>query len=317
MPSVTVALLGSRELGRELGKRGTQSDLTLYDSVRDGHVATYIEPTQFPEKLAPLLYAIAMSERALFVVPALNREVAEIAATLDLFPRAVDLVAGPGVGPEELDRAFQGLSIAAAPRHPQDPPHLRALVESWQTDHREGATQIWIDHAFPVKGVGAVALGVVRQGTVRSHDRLRLYPTDRSVEIRSIQVHDVDVPDAPTGARVGLALKGIEASELARGQVLAPDGTLAVAVDLSGTRWRRGRYARGELESGSAVHLSVGLQFVPARLGVVSADAVELRADRPLAFEPGSPGYLADLSVGTGPRVLGSVRIAPAVAKKD
>lgn len=304
---ITVAAVGSRELAKELGKKGTQSDVTLYNSVADGHARTVVEPSQFPEKFPPLLFALAMADRAVFHVPQLNREVAETAATLEMFDLPVTVLLGPSVGEEEFRRALRGSPLATLPLATYDPVHLRSEVDGWSVPTRPGPVQVPIDHAFPVKGVGAVALGVVRQGTVEAHARLRLYPTDHEVEVRSLQVHDVDVRSAETGERVGLALKGVEAEVLQRGQLLAPAGTVPVATAVAGTL-ERSRYYRGTLAVGLQLQLLVGLSLVPARITRLDGDRVDLTTDRAIALPEKVPKVLADLSPVSGPRIVGRVR---------
>jgi selenocysteine-specific translation elongation factor len=305
MAAVTVALVGSKDLGRELGKKGTSSDVTLYNSVREGHATTVIEPTQFPEKFPPLLFALAMGDRIILHVPALTKEVAEAAATVDLFDAPVLQVLGEGVGVEELRKAFRGTRLETSPAVTLDLPKLRETVEGWRAEPRPGPVVVRIDHAFPVKGVGAVALGVVGRGVVHAHERLRLYPEEKEVEVRSIQVHDVEVREAGAGERVGLALKGVEAEELSRGQTLAPADSLTVASELAGTDWRVCRYYRGKPAAGQSLHVLVGLQFVPARLEAIDGGSVRLRPDRPVGFADGDPIHVADLSAVTGPRIVG------------
>lgn len=309
--SVTVAVLGAKEIAQELGKKGTQSDLTLYNAVRDGHAATLVEPTQFPEKLAPLLAALGMADRIVFVVPALNREVAETAAAIDLVETPVEISLGDGVGEAEVRRAFRGTRLLEAPIGPFDPPRLRERIDGWTVAPVEGPVEVRIDHAFPVRGVGPVALGVVRRGTLTAHERLRLYPTDRPVEVRSIQVHDVEVRTAATGERVGVALKGVEADELTRGQTLAPEGSLTVADALAARLERPCPYYRGHAGEGASLHLLVGLQFVPVRVTAWGPPSVGLTTDRPVAFPKGAAGLLADLAGGPGPRLVGRIRIDP------
>ncbi len=51
--AVTVAVVGAPGVATELGKKGSSSDVTLYNSVHDGHAVTIVEPTQFPERLPP------------------------------------------------------------------------------------------------------------------------------------------------------------------------------------------------------------------------------------------------------------------------
>lgn len=311
--AVTIALLGaSEELARSLGKRGTQSDLTLYNAVRDGHAATLVAPAQFPEKLAPLLYALAMSDRALLIVEALDRAVAETISTLEVFGPPVTIVRGPAVGAEELKRATKGSPLESAPELPLEIPPLKEWVDAGTGVVRPGPVRVRIDHAFPVTGVGAVALGLIAQGRLEAHAKLRLYPTDRTVEVRSIQVHDADVDQAEGGARVGVALRGVDAEELARGQVLAPPDSLRVGTDLIGRELRRNRYYRGELHPGEPVNLLVGLQWVAGRIGSIGSSEVRVTTDRPVAFDPEDRFVVADLDVVHGPRTALSAAVAPA-----
>ena len=303
--SVTVAIVGGPGIAPELGKKGTASDVALYNSVHDEHAATLVEPVQFPEKLPPLLVALGMADQCLLVIPELTRAVAETIAVVELTDLPVTVVTGPAVGDAELARALRGSRLESAPRASLDYPALRGRIEGWSAPHRDGAVAVSIDHAFPVQGVGTVALGVVRRGTLHAHDRLRLWPTPKEVDVRSIQVHDADRREATCGERVGVALKGVDADEISRGELLAPPGSLSEGVALSGGGWTRCRYYRGDAGPGARLNAAIGLQIVPVAVEELSESAVRLTADRPVAWEPGSPGYLLDLSVPAGPRIVG------------
>jgi len=302
---VTVAVVGAPEVAKELGKKGTASDVTLFNSVTEGHATTLVEPTQFPEKFASLLTALAMADQVLLVVTELTRPVAETIATVDLADAPTTVVVGPGVGEAELSRVLKGGRLESAPTTALDLPKLRELIEGWRAPEVEGPVFVPIDHYFPVKGVGAVALGVVRRGTLRAHDRLRLWPTPKMVEIRSLQVHDIDRKEAACGERVGIALKGVDADELARGQVLAPETALAEGPEVAGTSFQKCRYYRGDAGVGASVHLALGLQVVPAEIAELGPAVVRVTADRPVARVAGTPAFLVDLSVPTGPRLIG------------
>lgn len=306
---VTVAVVGAPEVAKELGKKGTASDLTLFNTVHDDAAITLVEPTQFPEKFPPLLTALAMADHCLLVVSELSRPVAETIATVEMVDLPTTVVLGPSVGDPEVTRALKGGRLADAPRSPLDLPHLRELVDGLVARPSEGAVRVAIDHAFPVKGVGAVALGVVRRGVLRAHDRLRLYPTPKSVEVRSLQVHDIDRKEANAGERVGVALRGVEADELSRGQVLAPDGSSAVGSAVVLGPVARCRYYRGDAGPGAQLHLSLGLQVVPATLDAADAETARVTTDRPVVGEPGDVGYLLDLSVPAGPRLFGRAAV--------
>jgi selenocysteine-specific translation elongation factor len=313
--AVTVAVVGAPDVAKELGKKGTVSDLTLFHTVHDDVAVTLVEPTQFPDKLAPLPQAVAMADQCLLAIVELNRTVAETIAFLDLAEVPTTVVVGPAIGDADLDRVLKGSRLAAAPRVPLDFPHLRALIEGWRASTVDGPVEVPIDHAFPVKGVGAVALGVVRRGTLRAHERLHVYPTEKEVEVRSIQVHDVDRKEAACGERVGIAVRGLDADELARGQVLAPAGTLHAAPTLSGGALVRCRYYRGDAGPGAQLHLSVGLTVVPATLDRADAGGTRVTADRPVAAGArDGHAFLLDLSVPAGPRILGRFAVAPGAA---
>ena len=302
---VTVAVVGAPDIAKELGKKGTASDLTLFNTVHDDLAVTLVEPTQFPEKFPPLLNSLAMADHCLLVVSELNRPIAETIATVELTEVPTVVVLGPAVGEPEVARALKGGRLASAPRVPLDLPKLRDLVERWRATREEGPVRVPIDHAFPVKGVGAVALGVVRRGTLRAHDRLRLYPSPKVVEVRSVQVHDVDRQQAETGERVGLALKGAEADELYRGQTLAPEGSLSAGALLSLGALERCRYYRGDAGPGAQLQLSLGLQVVPATLESIDPSITRVAADRLVVGTASDRAYLLDLSVPVGPRLMG------------
>ena len=308
---VTVAVVGAREVAKELGKKGTVSDVTLFNTVRDEHATTLVEPTQFPDKFTPLLTALSMADRCLLVVDELTRPIAETIATVDVVDLPTTVVMGPAVGEAELVRALKGSRLEAAERRTLDLPHLRELLDGWTAPLVDGPVLTPIDHAFPVKGVGAVALGVVRRGTLRAHEKLRLWPTPKVVEIRSIQVHDIDRKDAGCGERVGVALRGVEADEISRGQVLAPEGSLREGSGLTGGPMVKCRYYRGDARAGAQLNIVVGLQTVPASLDASSADGVTMTPDRPVAYAPGMPAYVLDLSVPAGPRIVGRFELGP------
>jgi selenocysteine-specific translation elongation factor len=302
---VTVAVVGAGDVAKDLGKKGTASDLTLFNTVHDGHAVTLVEPTQFPDKFTPLITALSMADHCLLVVNELTRPVAETIATVDVVDIPTTIVLGSAVGEGELLRALKGSHLEHAERRPLDLPLLRELVEGWTAPVVEGPVLAPIDHAFPVKGVGVVALGVVRRGTLRVHEPLRLWPSAKTVEVRSIQVHDVDRKEASCGERVGVALRGVEADEISRGEVLAPEGSLRAETTLTGTAFSKCRYYRGDARPGAQLNVVVGLQSAPASLDDLTPTKVVMSADRPIAYAPGMPAFVLDLSVPTGPRIVG------------
>ncbi|EQD43290.1 elongation factor Tu domain 2 protein, partial [mine drainage metagenome] len=223
-----------------------------------------------------------------------------------------EVVLGPAVGESEVARLLKGGRLESAPRRPLDPVPLREALAGWNAVDRPGPPLAVIDHAFPVKGVGTVALGLVRQGTLRAHEKFRLWPGTKEVEVRSIQVHDVDRKDAGCGERVGLALKGVEPDEVPRGSIVAPPDALLAGARLAAAPLDKCRYYRGDLIEGAHLHLAVGLQIVPVVIARAAAGGATLETDRPVAFAAGAPALLIDLSAPVGPRIAGRTTLSGA-----
>src|SRR3989337_1845832 len=72
MGNLTVAVLGAQGYGDSLGKKGTSTDITLYNLKRGDDTVTFVEPTRYPERLAPLFYATSLAKKAIVVVEELN-----------------------------------------------------------------------------------------------------------------------------------------------------------------------------------------------------------------------------------------------------
>jgi selenocysteine-specific translation elongation factor len=108
-------------------------------------------------------------------------------------------------------------------------------------------------------------LGVVMQGTVNAKDKMTAYPTRKPLEIRSIQMHDVDVKSAPNGARVGLALKGIQSKDIDRGHVLSLEEIVSENLKI---KCKLSPFSKG-FNTGSMLHVFVGLQSSPMRVNSI------------------------------------------------
>jgi selenocysteine-specific translation elongation factor len=87
----------------------------------------------------------------------------------------------------------------------------------------DGPVIIPIDHGFDVKGVGTVVLGVVKQGSVKVYDQLKIMPSGKDIFVKSIQMHEDPVDESNSPARVGLAVKGMTAEQITREDILCPE----------------------------------------------------------------------------------------------
>ena len=312
MPAVTLGVLGNLEYARELGKKSTESDVQLVTFKEgDTHVSMVV-PFRHPEKVHPLCYAVNSADAILLVVKEVNRDLGEsiVAAAAAGVSRGL-IVLQNYVQPEQIAPLLKGTSLAGIPITTDDKPaNVRQKLIELATPAREGPVRIPIDHHFNVKGIGAVVLGFVKQGVAKKHDVLRAYPSAKTAQVRSIQVHDVDVNDAHTGDHVGLALKNIENEDLDRGQVLAPEGTLnvaeagkSIALKCSVTP-----FFKPGIKNEAVYHLALGWQMVSVRakndLGPGKEGAVTFELSAPLAYAPGERAVIVNLD-NANQRVVG------------
>jgi selenocysteine-specific elongation factor len=138
-----------------------------------------------------------------------------------------------------------------------------------------------IDRAFAMRGFGTVVTGTLVSGTVRVDQDVELHPARQRVRVRGIQVHGAAVENAIAGQRTALNLAGIDASELARGMVLAEAGRFQATsrIDCAFQLLPSAK----PLKHRAPVHFHAGA-------AVVEAEIRRLDGNEPLA--PGSREYV-------------------------
>lgn len=305
MGNLNVAAVGTLGYAKELGKKGTVSDITIYDIKKGQDTVSILEPSKYPDRISSLYFCVNMADMALVVVDEINAALGETILMLDC-ARVMRgaLVLRNYLTAERIAPLIKDTVLTNYEQVPDDPIQLRELLLNEAAKvkpHAEGKGVVPIDHHFNVKGVGTVILGHVVKGAVRRHDPLKALPTDRTVLVRSIQKHDDDFDIAYKGDRVGLALKGIETEELDRGHVLTNDPDVKTTSELSG-RLDMVRYWQSPLKEGMVLHIGHWMQFLPCRVTSVGGEArapqVTLSLERPLIYGQGSRAVLHYLEGG-------------------
>jgi len=306
MGNLTVAVIAPNDYAKDLGKKGTASDITLYDLKQGADTVTLVEPTKYPERLAPLFFSVSLADRALVVVDAINAQLGECMVMLQCAGVAKGyIVLRNYLVPEQLAPLTKGTVLEGYQFIEDDKTAIRLMLlkeaaEAGTEDARPGAVPI--DHFFNVKGVGTVILGHVAYGTVRKHDELKALPTTRSTQVRSIQKHDDDYDEATRGDRVGLALKNIDVEELDRGYVLTADPDIRTTSEVTAAA-QLVDFWKHPLKEGMVFHLGHWMQFIPARITAVQDGegkhpTVTLSLEKPVVHPAGSRAVLMYLEGG-------------------
>lgn len=312
MPAVTLAVLGNLDYAKDLGKKSTESDVQLMTFKEGDTNVSMVVPFRHPEKIHPLCYAVNSADAVLIVVKQMDRDLGEsiLAAAAAGHTKGL-IVLQNYVQPEQVAPLLKNTSLAGIPMTTDDKPAtVRQKIAELAVAPKDGPVRIPIDHHFNVKGIGAVVLGFVGQGIVKKHDTLRCYPSVKTAQVRSIQVHDVDVNEAKTGDHVGLALKNIENDDMDRGNILAPDGTLSVADTGTSLTLKVSvtPFFKPGIKNDGVYHLAHGWQMANCRakgdLAAGKEGAVTFELAKPLAYAPGDRVVLVNLD-NANQRIVG------------
>ena len=316
MGNITVALLGSLEYGGSLAKKGTATDITLYDLKKGEYTITLIEPTRYPERLAPLFYACALATKAIVVVDELNATFGEELVML----QCSDIKSGffilrNYIPKEKILPLIKGTSIENFEFINDDPNLIREKLLAEAAQQKPPAETnvgtVPVDHAFNVKGVGVVILGIVVNGTVQKHATLNVLPGAKTAQVRSIQKHDDDFDVATEGDRVGFALKNVEVEDVDRGVVLTNDPSVKTSSKIQ-TGASLVKYWQTPIKEGMVMHVGHWTQFITAKVEAVSDTAdpkkptLTLALDKPLVYRPNDKAVLMYLE-GTKLRIAGTL----------
>lgn len=280
MKSINYTLLGDESIAKDFGKKGTATDLTIYDKKETGTVKTWTIPTGFPDKIQPLLQAINMGEYVVFHVSKLDKFTGEQIVALDVLGKTKGIVTHSyEVDGEKLKTMIKGTVVEQYKM--VDLADLKKEMDALEPVSQEGALRIPIDHCFDVKGVGTVILGKVAQGAVKAYDKLKLLPKGDEVLVKSIQMHDDPVEEATSPARVGLAVKGIVSDDVQRGDQLTIGDGVTVSQDIA-LDYVQNKFFKDKIAEGQTFTVNIGLQARAAK--IVSLSPMKLSLNKPAAF---------------------------------
>jgi selenocysteine-specific translation elongation factor len=318
MANLNVAILGALDYAKDLGKKGTTSDLSFYNLKKGEDTVTLIEPTRYPERLAPLFYAVSLAKKAILIVDQITPTFGECVIMLDCAGLKDGLVILRNyLSRDQIAPLIKGTVVEGYEFVEDDKNFIRErlLEEAAKMvapcDSETGTMPV--DHFFNVRGIGTVVLGSVAEGAIKKHDELMVLPGNKTVLVRSIQKHDEDFDCAGVGDRTGIALKGVEVDDLDRGTILTNDKSIKSTSSLL-AKAEIVKYWPSPLKEGMVLHIGHWMQFVPARVEGVKAEGdwhrpeLMLKLDKMLVYRPGARAVLT-YPEGGKLRVVGAIEL--------
>ena len=302
--SINFVVLGKQDIASEFGKKGTESDLTLYDRKESDIIKTWVIPNGFPEKIQPLFQAINLAEYVIFHVDKLDKFTGEQIIALDSLKKEKGILSHTfDVDESKLNMMIKGTVVENYARVDQD--KIKEEMNTLEPITNNNPAELLIDHCFDVKGVGTVILGKVSNGTIKQYDNLKLYPHNIDVLIKSIQMHDDPVPESVCPARVGLAVKGAKPDEVGRGDVISVENAVDIKTEIE-LDFEKSPFYKSEIAENQGCLVNIGLQIKAAKFSSITP--LKLTFEKPIVCKKNDIAVILKPE-STTIRILGSGKI--------
>jgi elongation factor 1-alpha len=82
--------------------------------------------------------------------------------------------------------------------------------------------RIPIQDAYTISGIGTVPVGRVETGVMKPGDKVTFMPSGATGEVKSIEMHHEEIPEATPGDNIGFNVRGVGKKDVRRGDVLGP-----------------------------------------------------------------------------------------------
>ena len=148
-----------------------------------------------------------------------------------------------------------------------------------------------VDRVFTISGFGTVVTGTLMEGSISVGDEMMVYPSEKPVKVRNIQVHNQQAEAAYAGQRTAINAGGMKKEELERGSVLACSGSMETTMMLDVSLKLFDDIDRAVLNN-SRVHFYCGSSQVLGKVVLLDRDVAEkgervyaqIRTEEPVAF---------------------------------
>ncbi len=122
--------------------------------------------------------------------------------------------------------AFEGDNIAEASENTpwyDGETLLEALNELPEPEPPTDAPlRLPIQDVYTISGIGTVPVGRIETGTMHPGDMVSFQPSDVGGEVKTVEMHHEEVPEAGPGDNVGFNVRGVGQDDIRRGDVCGP-----------------------------------------------------------------------------------------------
>jgi selenocysteine-specific translation elongation factor len=282
--NMIVAVPVDESLASFIGKKGSANGITFYNRKIGSDVIVVLFPSQEDEKVYSLAEAILVASQVVLSTSNPGKRFGEALVACSLLDKKVLLTDDTDVS---RIMAESGITNYTTVRKEE----LIDKIKAGSTDSDSRVSvRVDVDKAFPVKGVGTVALGVVTRGVLKQHDRLYHSSSGKQVLVRSIQCQDEDVTEAQRGSRVGVSLKDIDDDEISKGDVLTQNLVNKTERIIAG--YRVSKLAKGTVDEGASYGIVLNFSYTNCTVKRSEDSRLELELKSKLPVEIGDELFL-------------------------
>lgn len=168
------------------------------------------------------------------------------------------------------------------------------MSEEVEVKSTSAALRFPIDRVFTLKGFGTVVTGTLVEGSVSEGDILEVFPSEKELKVRGIQVHSESVNKAYAGQRVAMNITGLNKSDINRGEILAHKDSMQVTSMLD-IKLKLLKSSHREIGNWTRLRLYHGTKEILCRLVLLDKETLkpgeecfaQLRLEEPTACKYG------------------------------
>ncbi|NLE06566.1 MAG: translation elongation factor EF-1 subunit alpha, partial [Crenarchaeota archaeon] len=79
-----------------------------------------------------------------------------------------------------------------------------------------------VQDVYTITGIGTVPVGRVETGTIKPGETIVFMPSNKTAEVKSLEMHHTSIPVAEPGDNIGINVRGIAKNDVHRGDVAGP-----------------------------------------------------------------------------------------------
>ncbi len=309
-------VLGDTSIVNSLGKKGTSTDITIYDRKTNNQIISYCFSNTYPDKLQSLLQSIAMSDYAILNISQLDSFLGEQIIALDIFNiKNGFILHNYNIDIEKIKSIIKKTNLSNYPvldsieelksnimklqakdneneekeKENQEKELITSTVSSASptlqnsNNSINNLVHIPIDHVFDVKGVGTVILGCIKHGEIKTYDELEITPINKKIVIKSIQMHDDPVSYSKKSSRVGLAIKGVPAKDISRGDIITSPGISKTINNSFQIKFNKNPYFKGDIIETQNYMINIGLQIRSVKIKKIGSSELYITLEKPIS----------------------------------